>query len=143
MPAGTIGLADYEAMERHNIAGIRLGSLETELLQQLWAAGAPLGARELADRLPGPRRSYTTVVTVLTRLVGKGLVERTGDGRRFTYQPVGDPDQLTARAIEQLLAAASDRRAVLAHLVSGTQDTELLADLAKILREINTEGSGD
>jgi predicted transcriptional regulator len=130
-------------MKRQSIAGTSLGSLEAELLEQLWAAGAPLGARELADRLPGPRRSYTTVVTVLTRLVGKGLVERTGDGRRFTYQPAGDPDQLTARAIERLLAAASDRRAVLAHLVFGTQDPQLLADLAKVLRENSETSDGE
>lgn len=130
-------------MKRRNIAGTSLGSLEAELLERLWAAGTPLGARELADRLPGPPRSYTTVVTVLTRLVGKGLVERTGDGRRFTYRPAGDPDQLTAKAIERLLAAASDRRAVLAHLVSGTEDPELLADLAKVLRENGTDGDGD
>jgi predicted transcriptional regulator len=128
-------------MKRRNIAGTSLGSLEAELLERLWAAGAPLGARELADSLPGPRRSYTTVVTVLTRLVGKGLVERSGDGRRFTYQPTGDPDQLTAKAIERLLAAAGDRRAVLAHLVSGTQDPELLADLAAILSESGGAGS--
>jgi predicted transcriptional regulator len=75
------------------------------------------------------------VVTVLTRLVGKGLVERSGDGRRYRYRPAGDPDQLTAQAIERLLAAAGDRRAVLAHLVSGAQDPGLLADLAAILRE--------
>lgn len=129
-------------MKRRNIAGTSLGSLEAELLERLWAAGAPLGARELADRLSGPRRSYTTVVTVLTRLVGKGLVERTGDGRRFTYQPAGDLDQLTARAIERLLAGAGDRRAVLAHLVSGTQDPELLADLAKVLRENDADSDG-
>src|SRR5215472_1022782 len=109
-------------MKRRNIAGTSLGGLEAELLEQLWAAGEPLGARELAVRLPGPPRSYTTVVTVLTRLVGKGLVERAGDGRRYTYRPAGDRDQLTARAIERLLAAAGDRRAVLAHLVSGAQD---------------------
>jgi predicted transcriptional regulator len=137
------GLADWAMMKRRNIAGTSLGGLEAELLEQLWAAGEPLGARELAVRLPGPPRSYTTVVTVLTRLVGKGLVERAGDGRRYTYRPAGDRDQLTARAIERLLAAAGDRRAVLAHLVSGAQDPGLLADLAAILRDSETDPSGE
>jgi len=121
-------------MKRRNIAGTSVGGLEAEVLEQLWAAGEPLGARELAGMLPGPPRAYTTVVTVLTHLVGKGLVERDGDGRRYRYRPAGDPDQLTARAIERLLAAAGDRRAVLAHLVSGAQDPGLLADLAALLR---------
>lgn len=122
-------------MRRRTVAGIRLGGLEAEVLEQLWAAGQPLGARELADRLPGPPRAYNTVVTVLTHLVGKGLVERAGDGRRYRYQPAGDPDQLTARAIGRMLDAAADRRAVLAHLVTGTGDPGLLADLAAIVRD--------
>jgi predicted transcriptional regulator len=72
---------------------------------------------------------------VLTHLMAKGLVERAGDGRRYTYRPAGDPAQLTARAIERLLAAAADRRAVLAHLVTGTQDPGLLAELSDLLRD--------
>jgi predicted transcriptional regulator len=122
-------------MQRRNIAGTRLGALEAEVLDQLWAAGEPLGARELIARLPGPRRAYTTVVTVLTHLIDKGLVRRAGDGRRYLYSPAGDPAQLTARAIENLLAAAADRRAVLAHLIGGTQDPGLLDELAALLRE--------
>lgn len=122
-------------MERRNIAGTRLGALEADVLDQLWAAGEPLGTRELAARLPGPRRAYTTIVTVLTHLIDKGLVQRAGDGRRFLYRPAGDPAQLTARAIENLLAAAADRRAVLAHLIEGTQDPGLLDELAALLRE--------
>jgi len=122
-------------MERRNIAGIRLGGLEAEVMDVLWAAGEPLGARELAGRLPGPRRAYNTVVTVLTHLVAKGLAERAGDGRRYLYQPAGDPAQLTARAIERLLAAAGDRRAVLAHLIEEAQDPALLEELAALLRE--------
>jgi predicted transcriptional regulator len=125
------------------IAGTSVGGLEAELLERLWAAPEPLGARELAGMLPGPPRSYNTVVTVLTRLVGKGLVERTGDGRRYRYRPAGDPDQLTAQAIERLLAAAGDRRAVLAHLVSASQDPGLLTDLAAILRDSGEEGPAE
>jgi predicted transcriptional regulator len=121
------------AMGPRQFAGRRLGSLEAELLDALWKAGRPLETRELVAILPGKPRAYTTVVTVLTRLVGKGLVERSGDGRRFRYQPSGDPDQLTAKAIAELLAAADDRRAVLAHLVSSPADPELLAELAALL----------
>ena len=123
-------------MKRRDIAGTRLGGLEAELMELLWAAaGEPLGVRELAGLLPGPPRASTTIVTVLTHLMDKGLVERAGDGRRYTYRPAGDPDQLTARAIERLLAAAGDRRAVLAHLVNGAQDPGLLAELSDLIQD--------
>ena len=135
--------ADWALMERRDIAGTRLGGLEAELMNLLWAAGEPLGVRELASRLPGPPRAYTTLVTVLTRLVGKGLVERAGDGRRYTYRPAGDPDELTARAIERLLEAAGDRRAVLAHLVTGTRDPALLAELAALIQQAQRDGGAE
>ena len=128
-------------MKRRDVAGTRLGGLEAELMELLWAAGEPLGVRELAGLLPGPPRAASTIVTVLTHLMDKGLVERAGDGRRYTYRPAGDPDQLTARAIERLLAAAGDRRAVLAHLVTGAQDPALLAELAALIQD--TQPGGD
>ena len=127
-------------MKRRDIAGTRLGGLEAELMELLWAAGEPLGVRELAGLLPGPPRASTTLVTVLTHLMDKGLVERAGDGRRYTYRPAGDPDQLTARAIERLLAAAGDRRVVLAHLVNGAQDPGLLAELAALIQDTQRDG---
>jgi predicted transcriptional regulator len=130
-------------MKRRDIAGTRLGGLEAEVMDVLWAAGEPLGVRELSGRLPGPPRAATTIVTVLTHLVAKGLVERSGDGRRYTYRPTGDPAQLTARAIGRLLAAAADRRAVLAHLVAGAQDPGLLAELAALLRDQQEDSGGE
>jgi len=122
-------------MKRRDVAGTRLGGLEAELMDLLWAAAEPLGVRELAGLLPGRPRASSTLVTVLAHLMAKGLVERAGDGRRYTYRPAGDPDELTARAIERLLAAAADRRAVLAHLVNSTQDPGLLAELSTLIQD--------
>lgn len=122
-------------MARRTLGGRKLGGLQAELLELLWAAEHPLGVRELLDLLPGRRRAYTTVITVLTRLVDQGLVERVGDGRRYVYRASADPDQLTARAIEALLEGAQDRRAVLAHLLSNANDPSLLAELARVLKE--------
>jgi predicted transcriptional regulator len=142
-PAGRPRLADWMMMKRRDIAGTRLGGLEAELMELLWAAGEPLGVRELAGLLPGPPRASTTLVTVLTRLMAKGLVERAGDGRRYIYRPAGDPDQLTARAIERLLEAAGDRRAVLAHLVNGAQDPALLAELVALIQDTQRDGDAE
>jgi predicted transcriptional regulator len=121
-----------------SVGGKRLGGLEAELLGLLWQAPEPLGVRELIPMLAGPTRAYTTVMTVLGRLVHKGLVERVATGRRFCYRAAGDPDQLTAKAIEALLAASNDRRAVLAHLVADSVDPGFLAELAALLDETPT-----
>jgi predicted transcriptional regulator len=121
------------AMPRRVIAGHRLGDLEAEVLQQLWAAREPLTGWELVERLTGPPRAYTTVMTVLSRLVDKGLVERSLEGKSYRYRPAGDPDALTARAIERLLASAHDRGAVLARLIEELDDPGLLDELAAVL----------
>src|SRR5262249_33706447 len=129
-------------MKRRYIAGTRLGGLEAELMDLLWAAGEPLGVRELARRLPGRPRAPTTLVAVPARRVGKARGARAGAGRRYTYRPAGDPDQLTARAIERLLEAAADRRAVLAHLVAGAHDPALLAELSALIQQAQRNSGG-
>lgn len=121
-------------MARFDVAGRRLGELELEVLHQLWAAGAAISGQEVAARLPGAPRAQTTVLTVLARLSAKGLVEVISDGQRNLYRPVGDLDQLTAQAIDRLLAAATDRSAVLAHLLHEHADPQLLEELTAILR---------
>jgi predicted transcriptional regulator len=120
------------------IGGRRVGKLEAEVLQELWRAGGAVTGRELVERLPGRSLAYTTVMTVLGRLLDKGLVERALDGRTYRYRAAGDADALTARTIAQLLASARDRRAVLAHLVEDLDDPDLAAELAAILDRTQT-----
>jgi hypothetical protein len=64
---------------RRLIAGRRAGDLESEILEQLSSARTWLSGREVWERLGGEDRAYTTVVTVLGRLVEKGLVERVSE----------------------------------------------------------------
>ena len=120
-------------MPRRVIAGRQVGELEAAVLQELWALATPVTGRELRARFTDRTLAYTTLMTVLSRLVDKGLVERIPDGRIIRFQAAGDPDQLTAQAMAQLLAAAHDPRAVLAHLVEDITDPALATELAAIL----------
>lgn len=119
---------------RGRVAGRGVGELEMAVLRVLQAQARPLSGREVADRLPGPERAYTTVMTVLSRLVTKDLVERILCDGGVLYR-AADADRLAAREIQALLAAASDRRAVLAHLVADVDDPVLLAELRGLLGE--------
>lgn len=118
------------------IAGRRVGSLEAEVLEELWAAADWLSGREVWERLGDRSRAYTTVMTILGRLVDKGLVERVEEGRGHVYRAAGDPDELTAQAISSLLAATADPRSALAHFVEGLDDPELVAELAAVLERV-------
>lgn len=121
-------------MSRRVVAGRRVGDLESEILEQLWAARSWLSGREVWQRLGGGNRAYTTVMTVLGRLVEKGLVERAEEERGHLYRAAGDPDELTAQAIRSLLAATADPRSALAHFVEDLDDPKLVAELAAALK---------
>lgn len=128
---------DADDMKRGRVvAGQRIGALEAEVLERLWEAGAPVPVREVLSRLKGRRRAYTTVMTVLTRLQRKGLVERVLSGRSYLYRPTGTRAEIAARAIHELVAASEDPRAVLAHFVEGLAESpELLKVLDRLRKE--------
>lgn len=123
-------------MARRLIAGRRVGDLEGEVLEQLWVAADWLSGREVWERLGDESRAYTTVMTVLSHLVGKGLVERVERGRGHVYRAAGNPDELTAQAIGSLLSATADPRAALAHFVESLDDPKLVAELAELLERV-------
>lgn len=123
-------------MARRVVAGRRVGDLESEVLEQLWLAGDWLSGREVWGRLGDGSRAYTTVMTILARLVDKGLVERVERGRGHVYRAAGDRDELTAKAISSLLAATADPRSALAHFVEGLDDPALVAELAEALERV-------
>jgi predicted transcriptional regulator len=121
-------------MPRRVVAGRRVGDLESEVLDVLWSARTWLSGREVLERLSGEPRAYTTVMTVLGRLVEKSLVERVEEGKGHVYRAAGDPDQLTAQAIRSLLAATAHPRVALAHFVDDLDDLELVEELASAMK---------
>jgi predicted transcriptional regulator len=93
------------------------GELASEVLGILQAAGEPLSPADVRERL-GDDLAYTTVVTILSRLHAKGVLDRERQGRAFRYSPVADEPGLAARQMASVLAAEPDREAVLARFVS-------------------------
>lgn len=123
-------------MVRRLVAGRRVGALEYAVLVVLWDGGGWLSGREVWERLGDESRAYTTVMTILGRLVDKGLVERGEGGRGHVYRAAGDADELTAQAISSLLAATADPRSALAHFVEGLDDPGLVAELADVVDRV-------
>jgi predicted transcriptional regulator len=116
------------------------GELEAAVLSALQAAGVALSPGEVRDRLDADL-AYTTVVTILSRLHDKGVLERRKVGRAYAYAPVADEPGLAARRMARVLDGESDRGAVLARFVSGLSesDEELLR---KMLGDRTTEERG-
>ncbi len=106
------------------------GSLESEVLAALWAAGEPLTPAQVAESVGGDL-AYTTVQTTLTRLYAKGAVSRAPIGRAHAYTPVLDDAGLAAHRMQQVLEAGGDRAAVLSRFLGALtpQDEATLQEL--------------
>ncbi|WP_460518144.1 BlaI/MecI/CopY family transcriptional regulator [Humibacter antri] len=101
---------------------VRLGELERAIMDVVWDAPAPLAATDLRDALKasgpeGKEPAITTVMTVLSRLEGKGFVVRDRDARPHLYRPAMNRAEHVAELMHEVLGSASDRDAVLARFV--------------------------
>ncbi|MFJ2116596.1 BlaI/MecI/CopY family transcriptional regulator [Streptomyces sp. NPDC087850] len=108
------------------------GQLEAQVLAVLGSATAPVAATWVQERLDG-ELAYTTVITILTRLLGKQAVTRSRSGRSFLWTPVADEAGLTALRMRRLLDERDDRDAVLSSFVSALSphDEQVLRSLLR------------
>lgn len=114
------------------------GDLESEILAALWAADGPLTPAEVVDAIGG-ELAYTTVQTILARLLAKGAVQRRPAGRAHAYSPVLDDAGMVARRMQAMLDAGDDQAAVLSRFV-GTLTPEQERTLAELLAATRTGG---
>lgn len=113
------------------------GELEALVLSALREADGPATAGWVQERLGGGL-AYTTVITILTRLLAKGAVTRERGGRSFAWLPASDEAGLAAHRMRRVLDAERDREAVLASFVTG-----LGPDDERLLRELLGQPRGE
>lgn len=126
--------------QRHTTERRAAGALEAAVLGVLWEADRALSPAEVRERLLPEsgngegELAYTTVVTILTRLFEKDVLNRERNGRAFRYAPVADESGLAARRLTSMLDEAADRTAVLSGFIENLNDDDeqllraLLAD---------------
>ncbi|MFD5542304.1 BlaI/MecI/CopY family transcriptional regulator [Streptomyces sp. NPDC127079] len=106
------------------------GALEAQVLAALHRAEGPVPASWVQERLTSDL-AYTTVMTVLARLLTKNAVTRRREGRSFVWMPAADEAGLAALKMRRVLDGEQDRRAVLASFI-----TTLPEDDEQLLREL-------
>jgi predicted transcriptional regulator len=106
----------------------RLGGLERRVMEILWTHGGDeLTARNVADVLPD--YAYTTVATVLDRLVHKGIVRRRMVDRSVRFAPLGSQGAYAAVLMREALSEGRDSATALTQFVGS-----LSAEEAAVLR---------
>lgn len=67
----------------------RLGDAELDIMQVIWSENVPVNSQLIAQGLKGKRDwQLPTILTVLSRLVGKGFLSVERKGRSNLYTPV-------------------------------------------------------
>lgn len=108
----------------------------------MWALG-PATVEQVRSELPAERKSaYTTVQTVLNRLLERGLLSRERRGRRYVYLPtVSEAEYLTRTLSERLADASPDaRRAAVLGLI-GELDKGDVQEIARYADRVRRERS--
>jgi predicted transcriptional regulator len=87
-----------------HLSGITISDAESQVMEVLWRAPAPLLAEQVVAALSDSQRwQAVTVKTLLNRLLKKGAIAAQKDGRRFLYHAVLQRDEWVAQESEGLL----------------------------------------
>jgi predicted transcriptional regulator len=104
------------------------GQLESAVMDVVWAQNRPCLVREVREQLRyGRPLAYTTVMTVLTILYGKGVLRREKYGRAWRYWPAERREEHDARLMAEILRSGGDSRVTLRRFLDRMSDEDLTA----------------
>lgn len=102
------------------------GQLESAVMDVVWAQDRPCLVREVRDQLSyGRPLAYTTVMTVLAILHGKGVLRREKYGRAWRYWPAEQREEHAARLMAELLRSGGDRAVTLRSFLGQMSEDDL------------------
>ena len=112
-----------------------LGPLEADVMRVAWAAEGPLSVRAVLRSVNDTRArplAYTTVMTVMNRLVDKGALRRRSAGRGYVYEPTAaDAAGMAVRTVVETYGDAA-----IAHFVEAARaDPELVRRLQRLIND--------
>jgi predicted transcriptional regulator len=99
-------------MANQDQAPPHLGELEQTIMEIVWQRQQATVREVVGELLRTPPLAYTTVATVMSRLVEKGLLVRSRAGKVDLYRPVYDSEEFGRRAalaaVEELVREYGD-----------------------------------
>jgi len=83
-----------------------LGPREYEIMQIMWAHDGPLTVKQVRRALSDRELAYTTIMTTMSRLAAKGVLNRApcyrGGQLTYAYAAAVSRTELLAAAVEQI-----------------------------------------
>jgi predicted transcriptional regulator len=141
-------LQDTVRLSAEGLAKV-LGDLEARVMRAVWGLDRPASARDVHDRVVKEHPvALHTVITVLNKLVGKGLLRREKQaGAVFHYSAcLSEPEfvaQASRRVVEGILSLGPDAVAASFVDVLAERDPDRLAELMERIRARMEKESGE
>ncbi len=117
----------------------KLGKLELQILEALWAHGKA-SIREIQEAFPEPRPAYTTIQTTVYRLEGKKAVRRVRKiSNAHIFEPVVARDVTRRRLLDEILGFFGGRpQPMMAQLAeAGKLTLDDVRELKKTIRNMD------
>jgi predicted transcriptional regulator len=115
-----------------------LGARELAIMKIVWKLG-DVSVRDVYETLRTERPvAYTTVMTMMGTLEGKGYLKKRPDGRAFRYRPAHPEGRVISRMVREFIDRVFDgsSRPLLAHLVAeGRLTKEEREELRRLIDE--------
>jgi predicted transcriptional regulator len=120
-----------------------LGELEAAIMQLIWQRGE-VTVREVWEALQASRPlAYTTVMTVMSRLVPKGVLATRKQGKTYFYRATATPNDFVAQrarlAVREVLSSFGDLALSQFLRELDGMDPERLNALRALAREEDTD----
>lgn len=110
--------------------GRQQGELENEVLDVLWDASGTLTSQQILDAVNQSNKelALTTILTVLSRLVDKGLVNRSaGTGRSINFSAAETREKHSASLMLKLLTETGNPALTFAQFTKSLTPKQLAA----------------
>ncbi|UCG32495.1 MAG: BlaI/MecI/CopY family transcriptional regulator [Phycisphaerales bacterium] len=94
-------------------SSLHITAAELKVLKVLWDLGSGT-VRDVLERLSGHEEdapAYTTVMTLMTQLAGKGAVTVDKERQPFLYRPLARREQVLSQRLKQFLQQVFDGQA--------------------------------
>jgi predicted transcriptional regulator len=101
------------------------GQLESAIMDVIWAGNRPYAVREVREHMTyGRPVAYTTVMTVMGILYGKGVLRREKHGRAWRYWAAEAKEEHDARLMAEALRSGGDARLTIHRFLERVSDDE-------------------
>ena len=119
------------------------GELEAKLMEAVWELDQPT-VQDVIDHLGGDL-NYKTTMTVMNRLVDKGILSRRKVGRAFVYVGTASRETLLAGVFDKMVRGMFGedfRQIALAQMIETAEeiDEKLLDDISRLIEQRKKDG---